>query len=148
VITTNSVGISAPADVVWSVFTDVERWPTWTRSVTSVEPLDGRDLEVGRRFRIRQPRLPALVWVVTAVDPGRTWTWTATSAGARTDAWHQVLPDSDAGTVVTQGIDPRGPLGVVVGVLMRGLTRRYLAWEAQGLKRASEDRARGGARSS
>jgi uncharacterized membrane protein len=147
-ITTNSVQISAPADVVWSVFTDVERWPTWTQSVTSLQPLDGAGLEVGRRFRIQQPRLPALVWEVTAVEPGRSWTWTARSAGARTDAWHQVRPQGDAVAVVTQGIDQRGPLGVVVGVLMRRLTRRYLAMEAHGLKRASEDRAQGADRPS
>jgi uncharacterized membrane protein len=143
VITTNSVGISAPAEVVWAVFSDVERWPTWTRSVTSVEPLDGAALEPGRRFRIRQPRLPVLVWRVSDVDPGRSWTWRATAPGATTDAWHRLRPDGDAATVVTQGIDQRGPLGVLVGVLMRRLTRQYLALEAQGLKRATEDRAVG-----
>src|SRR4051812_8669511 len=118
-MTTNSVRVPAPAEVVWSVFADVERWPTWTRSVTSIEPLDGNGFEVGRRFRIRQPRLPVLVWRVTNLQPGRSWTWRATSAGAQTDARHEVLPDGDSGAIVTQSIDQRGPLGVVVGLLMR-----------------------------
>jgi hypothetical protein len=140
-LTTNSVQVSAPAEVVWSVFTDVERWPTWTRSVTSIEALDGSGLEVGQRFRIEQPRLPVLVWQVTATEPGRSWTWRATSAGARTDAWHKVLPHGDAAAVVTQGIDQRGLVGFVVGLALRRVTRRYLALEGEGLKRASEERA-------
>ena len=36
-----SITIDAPIEVVWSVFTDVERWPTWASSFTSVELVDG-----------------------------------------------------------------------------------------------------------
>jgi uncharacterized membrane protein len=141
VITTASIRISAPAEVVWSVYADVERWPTWTASVTAVEPLDGAPLEPGRRFRVRQPRLPVLVWRVTDLEPGRAWTWTTSSPGATTDARHEVVPDGEAATVVTASLDQRGPAGVVVGLLMRRLTRRYLELESIELKRASEQRA-------
>lgn len=144
-ITSNAVRIQVPAEVVWSVFADVERWPTWTRSVTSVQPLDGADLDVGRRFRIKQPRLPVLVWQVTEVDPGRSWTWQAGSAGARTYASHEIRPDGDAAAVVTQRIDQRGPIGAVFGMVTRRMTRRYLALEADGLKAASEQREHGAA---
>jgi uncharacterized membrane protein len=141
--TTDRVAIAAPPEVVWSVYSDVERWPAWTRSVTRVEPLDGAGIEPGRRFRITQPRLPVLVWQVTEVRPGRSWRWTARSVGALTEAWHEVLPDEQAGAVVALGVDQRGPLGVVVALLVRRLTQRYLAMEAEGLKQASEERARG-----
>ena len=143
-MTSNSVRISVPAGVVWSVFTDVERWPTWTRSVTSIQPMNGAGLEVGRRFRIKQPRLPALVWQVADIDPGRSWTWMAGLAGARTYASHDVSPDGDAAAIVTQRIDQRGPLGVIFGTLTRGMTRRYLAMEAEGLKVACERRGHDG----
>ena len=82
-----SIAIDAPIDVVWSVFTDVERWPTWASSFTSVELIDG-PMRLGAKARIRQPRLPTVVWEVTKWEPGHSWTWTATSPGARTEASH------------------------------------------------------------
>ena len=92
VITRASVDIAAPAERVWEVFTDVEQWPSWTASVSSLEPLDGPAIAVGHRFRIKQPRMPALVWQVTEVDAPRSWTWAVRSAGATTEATHEVSP--------------------------------------------------------
>ena len=118
-ITDSSVEIAAPAAIVWEVFADVERWPEWTASVERVVPLDGPAIEVGRRFEIEQPRLPKVVWEVTEVDPGRSWTWRQRSLGSTAFASHEVVPQGAERTLVRQRIDQRGPLGVVVGVLMR-----------------------------
>src|SRR5947209_3927427 len=43
-ITESGVEIDAPASLVWEVFSDVERWPEWTASVTSLVALDGPGL--------------------------------------------------------------------------------------------------------
>jgi uncharacterized membrane protein len=134
------VEIDAPAAQVWQVFADVERWPEWTASMRRIEALDGPGLEVGNRFRISQPRLPTLVWHVTQVDPGRSWTWRQRSPGATTEAWHEVAAAVDGRTVVRQRLDQRGPIGALVGALTRGLTRRYLDLEAEGLKARCERR--------
>src|SRR5207344_741164 len=95
-----SITINAPIDVVWSVFTDVERWPTWASSFTSVELING-PMRLGARARIRQPRLLTVVWEVTKWEPGRSWTWTAIGPGARTEAYHN-LTASGRGTVAEQ----------------------------------------------
>jgi uncharacterized protein YndB with AHSA1/START domain len=132
-----AIAIDAPIDVVWSVFTDVERWPTWTQSVTSVELIDG-PMRLGARARIRQPKLPTVVWTVTNWDPGKSWTWTAMGPGARTQASH-VLTVSGNGTVAEQSIIPSGPIGRLAAFMWRSLTRRYLAMEAAGLKQRCEE---------
>jgi polyketide cyclase/dehydrase/lipid transport protein len=45
-----SITIDAPIGVVWSVFTDVERWPTWASSFTSVELVDRPMRSLTRRY--------------------------------------------------------------------------------------------------
>src|SRR5215831_11484783 len=131
-----SITIDAPIEVVWSIFTDVERWPSWASSFTSVELIDG-PMRLGAKARISQPRLPKVVWEVTQWEPGRSWTWTATSPGARTEASH-VLTRSGERTIAEQSITPSGPLGRLAAFLWRTLTRQYLAIEAAGLKQRSE----------
>jgi uncharacterized membrane protein len=131
-----SITIDAPIDVVWSVFADVERWSTWTRSITSVELIDG-PMRLGAKARIRQPRLPTVVWEVTKWEPGRSWTWTATGPGAHTEASH-VLTSLGGTTLVEQVIVSRGPVGRLLAILWHSLTQRYLAMEAEGLKRRTE----------
>ncbi len=137
-LSSSSVGIEAPADLVWDVFSDVEHWPDWTASVTRLRGLDGAQLAVGRRFEIKQPRMPRLVWTVTEVEAGVSWTWVQRSPGGLTSASHYVSPTTDGGTLVRQELAQRGIVGSVVGLLMRQMTRRYLAMEAQGLKACSE----------
>ncbi|MCG8919905.1 SRPBCC family protein [Actinokineospora sp. PR83] len=135
-----SIATSAPPAAVWSVYTDVARWPDWTASVTSVHPLDPGPLALGHRVRIKQPRLPAAVWVVTDLADGESWTWTA--PGLRTTATHHVgaAADGSGGSLVRLSLRQEGPLGAVLGRLTAGLTDRYLALEAEGLRARSEAR--------
>lgn len=132
------ITVAAPPEQVWEVYADVARWPEWTESITSVELLDGATaLAPGVRARIRQPKLPVAVWEVTAIEPGRSWTWEAKAPGARTTATHTVAatPGNARSTTVDSSLTQAGPLGWVIGRLYAGLTRRYLAMEAQGLER-------------
>jgi uncharacterized protein YndB with AHSA1/START domain len=136
-ITDGSIEIDAPASVVWDVFVDVERWAEWTASIERIVALDGPEIEVGKRFEIKQPRMPKVVWEVTEVDPGVSWTWRQKSPGSTALATHVVTPIGSEHTAVHQTIDQRGFLGVIVGKLMRRTTRRYLDLEAQGLAERS-----------
>ncbi len=134
------VEVEAPVERVWEVLHDVERWPEWASTVTSVQRLDDGPLAVGSRARVEQPRIPPTEYVVTELDPGRSFTWVATGPGVRTTARH-VLEPLDAGrTRVTLSVEQAGWLGSVMGRFYRGLTDRYLAVEAAGITARSEGR--------
>ncbi|MGA7051542.1 MAG: SRPBCC family protein [Mycobacterium sp.] len=141
-ITKDSVEIDAPAQLVWEVFSDVEHWPDWTASVTSLLAHDGAGLDVGKRFTIKQPGMQKLVWKVTEIDPGSSWTWVQRSPGVLVTARHWVIARPGGRTLVRQQLDQRGVLGALVGRLIAKKTKRFLELEAQGLKARSEDLSR------
>ena len=146
---TRTVVIQAPPEHVWAVLRDVEQWSTWTASIRSVVALDGSArLVAGRRFRVRQPKLPTAVWTVVAVEstPERHgFTWANKSPGLLSEGHHTVEPapavDGPPGavsTLVTLRLRQAGPLAPLLGLLSGSLTRRYVDLEAEGLKRRCE----------
>jgi len=134
----DSIEIAAPPQLVWDVFSDVEHWPDWTASVTSLAGLDGPALDIGKRFAIKQPGMQKLVWTVTEIDPGTSWTWAHRSPGVLVTARHWVIARPGGHTLVRQQLEQRGALGALVGRLMAKKTKRFLELEAQGLKARSE----------
>jgi uncharacterized membrane protein len=144
----DSVAIDAPAQLVWEVFSDVESWPEWTASVTSLVARDVAGLAIGKRFAIKQPGMSKLVWKVSEIDPGSSWTWVQRSPGVRVSARHWVIPQPGGRTLVRQQLDQRGVLGALVGRLMVKKTKRFLELEAQGLKARSEQLSRANGRHS
>jgi len=138
----DSVEIEAPAQLVWDVYSNVEHWPEWTASVTSLTGLDGPALAVGRRFAIKQPGMAKLVWTVTEIDPGSSWTWVQRAPASLVTARHDVIAQPGGRTLVRQQLDQGGALGALVGRLMVKKTKRFLELEAQGLKARSEQLSR------
>jgi uncharacterized protein YndB with AHSA1/START domain len=132
-----SIDIDASPQTVWRIIEDVERWPEWTQSISEVTRLDSGEFRVGTRARIKQPRLPAVVWKVTALERGRSFTWVTKGPGATTTANHVVTP-RDGGSTVTLSIDQSGVVGSLVARIYKGLTRRYIEMECEGLKRRAE----------
>jgi hypothetical protein len=125
-------------DRAWAALTAVTTWPRWTRSIREVRPLDGDELAPGHRFRIRQPGMPPLVWRVSEVRAGESFTWETRSPGVRTAGFHRLTANPDGTTQITVGVEQTGPLAGLLDALTGGRTRRFLAWEAAGLKAASE----------
>jgi uncharacterized membrane protein len=134
-----TIEIAAPAQRVFDVYADVEHWPDWTASVTSVQRLDEGPLRVGSRARVRQPRLPVAVWEVTDLVPGRFFVWVARGPGLRATGSHVVEVTDHPGRVrATASLEQAGPLGLVMALATRRLTERYLTTEVEGLKRHAE----------
>ncbi|MFN7984881.1 MAG: SRPBCC family protein [Vicinamibacterales bacterium] len=132
-----SVQINATPERVWAVMRDVERWHEWTPTITSVQWLNGGPLRVGARAKVQQPRLPPAEWLVTAIDEGRGFDWESRAPGLHVLARHTISAGV-AGTRVTLSIQYSGLLGGLVGRLTASINKRYIALEADGLKRRAE----------
>ncbi|MCA1675012.1 MAG: SRPBCC family protein [Actinobacteria bacterium] len=133
-----AVEIDAGPERVWEVMTDVERWPEWTTSVERAERLDDGRLQGGSRTRLKQPRFPPVVWTVTELDPGRSFSWTAGNVGVTSIGEHRVVPGASGGVTVNLSLRQEGPLAAFLALFTSELTRRYVETEAQGLKRRCE----------
>ena len=127
--------IAAPAARVWSILADVEGWPTWTQSVTSVD-FDG-PLAPGAKAKIRQPKLPLTTWTVAEVVPGVSFTWEAKAPGSHATGWHEVTPTGGGTCQVRLALEQAGPLGSLVGLLYHRSTKRYVQMEADEGQRRS-----------
>ena len=130
--------VAADVERAWALLSDVERWPSWTRSMSSVA-LEG-PLEVGAVATVRQPRLPTTTWRVVEVEPGRSFAWESHLAGVRTVAHHEVVAAAAGTTSLTLTLDQTGSLAGPMRLLAGRTTRRYLAMEADGLAAAAAAR--------
>jgi uncharacterized membrane protein len=140
-----TVDTSADLTDAWAVLSDVATWPRWTKSMTSVQPLEDGALRVGSRVRIKQPGMPVMVWQVSDLRENEAFSWESAVPGMRTVGHHWLARNPDGTTRIRLSVEQRGPLAGLVGALTNGRTRRFIAMEAAGLKAASE--ARGAANS-
>jgi uncharacterized membrane protein len=133
-----SIDINAPADRVYEVMSDTDRWHEWTPSVTSIKRLDRGPFVVGSRAVIRQPMFPPALWTVTAIDGQRSFTWSNRAPGIKVIAHHSIDGNGDR-SKATLSLRYEGFLGRLLARLIRGIANRYLAMEANGLKARSEN---------
>jgi uncharacterized protein YndB with AHSA1/START domain len=130
--------INASPDRVWAVLTDVERWPEWLASYTSVDRTDEGPLAVGSAARVRQPGLSPATCTVTELVPGQEFTWSSTAAGVRTTGRQVVQPLADDRARLALSIEQSGLLAGLVGLLLGPKIRRFIAIESEGLRAAAE----------
>lgn len=133
-----TIDINAAPEAVWSVLADVERWPSWTASMNRVTRLGSGAFGMGSAVRIKQPRLPAAVWRVTAFECGTSFTWATRSPGLETVGRHTLVPRAGGGVTVILEAWQSGALARLAGLLISGLGRRYVEREAAGLKQRCE----------
>ena len=133
-----SIEIDAPQERVWTVLSDLEAWPRRIETVDSVELLTPPPIDTGARARLKQPKLPEATWEVMAWDAPSFFEWRQQSGGVTNVAGHRVEALDDGRSRLTLTIDMQGLLVPIVGRLYRDLTNRYMAIEAEGMKRAAE----------
>ena len=112
---------------------DIDRWHEWTPSISDITRLDGTTFELGKRVLIRQPKLPPAMWTISRIDPNRRFEWVNTSPGVKVTGHHSVEPTAN-GSRATLALSYKGIFGGLLARLTKGITLRYIAMEAGGLK--------------
>ena len=132
------IGINASQERVWAALTDVEHWPEWTSSMTSVTRIDSGAFGVGSQTRIKQPKLGTMTWTVTELTPDHSFVWEAKRPGLTLVAGHY-LNSGGGGTVnLSLTVEQKGPVGRLLEPLTEKSAKRYVQLEAEGHKRRAE----------
>ena len=134
-----SVDVDASQQRVWDVLSDLDAWPRRIDTVETVELLTPPPIARGSRVRLKQPKLPEGDWDVTVWDAPTYFEWTQKTGGITSVAGHRVDALGEGRARLTLTLDMRGLLIPVVALFYRGLTNRYMALEAEGMKRAAEN---------
>ena len=136
-ISASSTSSGSP-DRLWLLVSEVERWGDRLPTVTSVRALEPwRDVGVGSRYEVRQPRLPTAVYEMTEWAPGRTFTWVAHAPGITTTATHTVSARAD-GSGLDLALEWSGPLAAVIRALLGRKAQAMVESEAQTMARLAE----------
>lgn len=83
--------VDAPAEAVWALLTNLDRWPTWGPTIRHAE-LDGL-FEVGTTGTVTTLLGVRLPFEITAHDEGVRWTWTVAGVPATDHAVEALTPD-------------------------------------------------------
>ncbi|HEY0801774.1 MAG TPA: SRPBCC family protein [Steroidobacteraceae bacterium] len=132
-----AVDIDAPPEKVFAVLCDVEHWPDWTPTMTSVQRLDKGPFAVGSSAQVRQPKVRPSVWQVTELEDKRNFTWVTRSAGLRMKAGH-LVERQGTGSRVALSFEMSGLIAPLVSRLYGDLIEEYVTTESKGLKKRSE----------
>jgi len=138
----NRVEIAAPSPLVWAQITNVEAWPEWAPQMKRLELIDAGPLRLGSRVRVSPKGLPANTWRVTEFEDGRLFTWETTLIpGLRLSGGHELTGNGER-TSTEFWLDAGGPLGALVGRILRRTTfRRNTRNATEGLKAHVESQA-------
>lgn len=139
----NTIEITASPDVVWAITEDVERWPEWNPTVTSVVRVDSGPFQLGSRARIKQPLQPEAEWIVTEYEAGRRFSWETRRTGLHMVGTHDVSRQGGGARSVLS-VDAAGFLSILLWPVLRLAMLRSLADENRGLRSRSEQIAAAG----
>lgn len=135
---TTSVDIEAPADLVWTLLSDVLSWPQRLPTVTSVAPLGNATLAPGARFHVVQPKVRPATWEVTSVERGRSFIWQSRSFGLTMIANHVIDPAGNSRCRLRLDFAFAGVLGRLAAIFAGALAQRYIVIEGQTFKDLAE----------
>ncbi len=135
----DKIDIQATQGLVWEITIDVESWPQWSPAMEKVVREDPGEFKLGSSALIKQKLMPRTRWVVTELDPGRSFSWHTKVLGIEMKASHLILPD-DSGVTSILKIEMKGGIATILSPLLKPPVRLALKEENCGLKNFCESR--------
>lgn len=135
----NVVTIGAPAEVVWRLTQDVERWPEYTPTMRKVQRLDDGPLRVGSTARVEQPAQTPAVWTVSTLDEGRVFAWQTRRMGLVLTGSHTIEAIDGTRCRNILALDVTGRGARLFGLIFGALFSRSLSRENAGFRTRAEN---------
>lgn len=144
-----TVPMSAPAQTIWDLVSDVRNTGRFSPETFEAEWLDGATAPaLGAKFRghVRRNEIGPVYWTtcrVTACDPGREFGFEVLAGDRPVNNWHYRLEKVDGGTDVTESFRMTEGLftslfGVLGGQLRRRRNERDMRTTLQRIKAVVE----------
>lgn len=133
-----TITINAPVYVVWDVMRNVETWSQWTPTINSIEKLTPGPLRKGTCLRIQQPKLKAATWKVFELEDYKGFSMRKGNFFLKVVLGH-TLEQTENGIRVELSVSFSGLFAKPVGAKFGPMMEEYLAAEAKGLKKQSEN---------
>lgn len=137
---TSKITVDTPRDYAWALLADVSSWPAWLLTMSTVEPLDSVPLAIGARYRIAQPKLRPVIWIVSTLEPGHRFVWESRSTGMVIAADHRLEEVAPSSCTAILRVSYSGWLAPVMGRLFGGVTQRYIDREASAIAQTASER--------
>jgi hypothetical protein len=133
----HSVEVQAPAQRVWDIMSQPQRWPEWIPTFRRVALVSG-SAGLGAVYRVEQPRLPPALMTVTDWQAGRGFTWASRTPLLRARGEHHIEESGPNQCGVRLELRFEGMLAPVAARLLRRLVTEYVSTEASALKTRAE----------
>jgi uncharacterized membrane protein len=135
-VTRANVTVDAPADAVFAILSDIADWPSWQKSVSSVE-VDGT-VGLGTTFRWKSGR-SRIVSTIELFEPPHAIGWRGRTVGIRAVHIWRFTPVGSATGVETEE-SWEGSLASALAPVMRRVLRQSVDAAVADLKREAERR--------
>ena len=134
---TKDILINAGIEKVYGIWTDIEKWNLWTKSIKQVSYLENTHFKVGGKAKVIQPKLSPAVWKITEIKVDKSFTWETKILGVTVIGEH-ILERSSGGTIAKSLLTYKGFLARILSAISRKLTIQYMIMEMEGLKNECE----------
>ena len=137
------IGVAAPADTIWELLADVERWPQWNPLYTQAT---GK-LGIGAALKLREslPGRPPreVAPVVVDWEPRAQILWRENGVLARTMRYIEIEALTETGCIFANGALFHGAIGELQAKRRRRAIRQGYEKFSESVKRLSEEAWRG-----